>query len=67
MAPETIRPRPAAPDLAAPDRAAGAIRLGMVRLTDAAPIVLAQVRGLFAAEGLNVTVAVEPSWANVAD
>lgn len=43
------------------------VRLGMVRLTDAAPIVLAQVRGLFAAEGLAVTIAVEPSWANVAD
>jgi NitT/TauT family transport system ATP-binding protein/nitrate/nitrite transport system substrate-binding protein len=43
------------------------VRLGMVRLTDAAPIVLAKVRGLFAAEGLDVTIAVEPSWANVAD
>jgi NitT/TauT family transport system ATP-binding protein/nitrate/nitrite transport system substrate-binding protein len=39
----------------------------MVRLTDAAPIVLARARGLFAAEGLDVTIAVEPSWANVAD
>ncbi len=43
------------------------LRLGMVRLTDAAPIVWAQERGLFAAEGLDVTIAVEPSWANVAD
>jgi NitT/TauT family transport system ATP-binding protein/nitrate/nitrite transport system substrate-binding protein len=39
----------------------------MVRLTDAAPIVLARARGLFAAEGLDVSIAVEPSWANVAD
>jgi ABC-type nitrate/sulfonate/bicarbonate transport system substrate-binding protein len=45
----------------------GAVRLGMVRLTDAAPIVLAQAHGLFAAEGLDVTIQVEPSWANVAD
>ncbi len=43
------------------------VHLGMVRLTDAAPIVLAQVQGLFAAEGLDVTIHVEPSWANVAD
>ncbi len=43
------------------------VRLGMVRLTDAAPIVLAQTAGLFAAEGLAVHIAVEPSWANVAD
>ncbi len=45
----------------------GPVRLGMVRLTDAAPIVLAQAHGLFAAEGLDVSIAVEPSWANVAD
>ena len=45
----------------------GTVRLGMVRLTDAAPVVLAQARGLFAAEGLDVSITVEPSWANVAD
>ena len=39
----------------------------MVRLTDAAPVVLAQTAGLFAAEGLAVRIAVEPSWANIAD
>ena len=43
------------------------VRLGMVRLTDAAPVVLAQASGLFAAEGLAVDITVEPSWANVAD
>ena len=43
------------------------VRLGMVRLTDAAPVVLAQARGLFTAERLAVEITVEPSWANVAD
>ncbi len=43
------------------------VRLGMVRLTDAAPLVLAQATGLFGDEGLEVDVLVEPSWANVAD
>ena len=43
------------------------VRLGMVRLTDAAPLVLAQATGLFGDEGLEVELLVEPSWANVAD
>ena len=43
------------------------MRLGMVRLTDAAPIVLAHARGMFAAEGLAAEIGVEPSWANIAD
>ena len=43
------------------------VRLGMVRLTDAAPLVLAESRGLFAAAGLRSTISVEPSWANIAD
>ena len=43
------------------------VRLGMVRLTDAAPIVHAQAAGLFAQEGLEAEISVEPSWANVAD
>lgn len=43
------------------------VRLGILRLTDAAPVVLAQAHGLFAAEGLDVNVSVESSWANVAD
>ena len=43
------------------------VRLGMVRLTDAAPVVWAATQGLFAAEGVDVQVSVEPSWANVAD
>jgi two-component system, oxyanion-binding sensor len=43
------------------------VRLGMLRLTDAAPVVLAQEAGLFAAEDLDVVLSVEPSWANLAD
>jgi ABC-type nitrate/sulfonate/bicarbonate transport system substrate-binding protein len=44
-----------------------ALRIGMVRLTDAAPLVFAQAHDLFAAAELEVSIAVEPSWANVAD
>ncbi len=43
------------------------VRLGMVRLTDAAPLVWAYAQGMFAAAGVEVDLAVEPSWANVAD
>lgn len=47
--------------------AADPVRLGMVRLTDAAPLVYAFARGLFERAGVDVRLAVEPSWANVAD
>jgi two-component system, oxyanion-binding sensor len=43
------------------------VRLGVLRLTDSAPAVLAVAEGLFAAEGIDVELHVEPSWANVAD
>jgi ABC-type nitrate/sulfonate/bicarbonate transport system substrate-binding protein len=43
------------------------LKLGILRLTDAAPLVVAQERGFFAAEGLTVELSVEPSWANIAD
>lgn len=43
------------------------VRLGILRLTDAAPVVLAQAHGLFAAQGLDVSISVESSWANIAD
>jgi NitT/TauT family transport system ATP-binding protein/nitrate/nitrite transport system substrate-binding protein len=43
------------------------IRLGMLRLTDAAPLIVAQERGLFRELGIAVELSVEPSWANVAD
>lgn len=44
-----------------------AFRIGVLRLTDAAPLVVARERGYFAAEGLDVALSVEPSWANIAD
>ncbi|ASG22474.1 ABC transporter substrate-binding protein [Nitrospirillum viridazoti] len=43
------------------------VRIGLLRLTDSAPVIHAQATGLFAAEGLDVTLSVEPSWANLAD
>jgi NitT/TauT family transport system ATP-binding protein/nitrate/nitrite transport system substrate-binding protein len=43
------------------------IRLGILRLADAAPIILAEQEGVFASHNVNVTVSVEPSWANIAD
>jgi ABC-type nitrate/sulfonate/bicarbonate transport system substrate-binding protein len=42
-------------------------RLGLLRLTDSAPVLLAEAAGLFAAEGVAVDVSIEPSWANIAD
>jgi NitT/TauT family transport system ATP-binding protein/nitrate/nitrite transport system substrate-binding protein len=43
------------------------IRIGVLRLVDSAPVLVAAERGLFAGLGLEVTVEVEPSWANIAD
>ena len=43
------------------------LRLGLLRLVDSAPAVMAEAEGLFAAEGLRVTLSIEPSWANIAD
>jgi NitT/TauT family transport system ATP-binding protein/nitrate/nitrite transport system substrate-binding protein len=43
------------------------VRIGMLRLCDAAPIVVAKEQGLFAEQGLDVRISVEPSWANIAD
>jgi len=45
----------------------GAIALGVLRLTDSAPAIVAHEFGFFADEGLDVALSVEPSWANVAD
>jgi two-component system, oxyanion-binding sensor len=42
-------------------------RIGLLRLTDAAPLIIAKELGHFAAEGLDVALSVEPSWANIAD
>ncbi len=43
------------------------MRLGLLRLTDAAPLIVAAERGLFADEGLTVALSIEPSWSNLAD
>lgn len=43
------------------------LRLGLLRLADSAPILLAAERGLFTACGVDVQISVEPSWANIAD
>ena len=43
------------------------ISLGFIPLTDCAPLVIAQEQGFFAAEGLNVTLSRETSWAGIRD
>jgi NitT/TauT family transport system ATP-binding protein/nitrate/nitrite transport system substrate-binding protein len=43
------------------------IRLGLLRLTDAAPVLVAAEEHLFAEQGLEVEISVEPSWANIGD
>ena len=43
------------------------LRLGFIPLNDCAPLAVAKELGLFAAEGLNVTLSREASWANVRD
>jgi NitT/TauT family transport system ATP-binding protein/nitrate/nitrite transport system substrate-binding protein len=43
------------------------IRLGLLRLCDAAPVILADHEEMFAMQGVRVTLSVEPSWANIAD
>ena len=43
------------------------LRLGYVRLLDAAPLIVAHSMGLFEAAGLNVVLSREPGWATVRD
>jgi two-component system, oxyanion-binding sensor len=43
------------------------IRLGLLRLVDSAPVILAEARGLFRDHGIEVHVSIEPSWSNIAD
>lgn len=43
------------------------LKLGIVPLTDCAPIVVAKERGFFAEAGLEVEISREPSWANIRD
>jgi two-component system, oxyanion-binding sensor len=42
-------------------------RIGLMRLTDAAPLIAAKEFGYFAAQDLEVALSIEPSWANIAD
>ncbi|WP_304217073.1 CmpA/NrtA family ABC transporter substrate-binding protein [Phenylobacterium aquaticum] len=44
-----------------------ALTLGFIPLTDCAPLVVAQAKGFFAAEGLDVTLSREASWATIRD
>lgn len=44
-----------------------ALKLGFIPLTDCAPLVIAKEKGFFAAEGLEVTLCRESSWANIRD
>jgi len=48
-------------------RAGTALRIGLLRLTDSAPAILAHEFGFFAEEGIEAELIVEPSWANIAD
>ena len=43
------------------------IRIGMLRLTDSAPVVVAKAHGLFQSFELDSVLSIEPSWANLAD
>ena len=43
------------------------LRIGLLRLTDGAPVIVAQEFGFFAEEGIEVELSIEPSWANIAD
>lgn len=43
------------------------VTLGIVPLTDCAPIVVAHEQGFFAEAGLDVHISREPSWANIRD
>jgi two-component system, oxyanion-binding sensor len=43
------------------------IRVGLLRLVDSAPLILAEADGLFAQQGIDVEIHIEPSWSNIAD
>lgn len=43
------------------------LRIGLLRLTDSAPVVIAHEFGFFADEGVDVELMIEPSSANIAD
>ncbi|WP_343880547.1 CmpA/NrtA family ABC transporter substrate-binding protein [Rhodanobacter caeni] len=50
-----------------PREAAPRLRIGLLRLTDSAPVVTAYEFGFFAEEGVDVELVIEPSSANIAD
>jgi two-component system, oxyanion-binding sensor len=43
------------------------VRIGLLRLADSAPALVALRRNLFSELGLQVELSIEPSWANIAD
>jgi NitT/TauT family transport system ATP-binding protein/nitrate/nitrite transport system substrate-binding protein len=43
------------------------MRIGVLRLTDSAPAIIAQELGFFAEEDVPAVLSVEPSWGNIAD
>jgi len=43
------------------------VRIGMLRLTDSAPVMLARSRDIFGALDLHPILSIEPSWADIAD
>ena len=43
------------------------LRIGFLRLTDSAPVIVAHEFGWFAEEGIDTELIAEPSWANIAD
>ena len=43
------------------------IRIGLLRLVDSAPIIVAEANGLFGDQGIDVEISIEPSWSNIAD
>lgn len=44
-----------------------AVRIGVLKLADSAPVIMARQQGLFAQYGLEAEIVVSPSWANIAD
>ncbi|MBS1060422.1 ABC transporter substrate-binding protein [Gluconobacter sp. Dm-44] len=44
-----------------------AIRIGLLRLADSAPLIIARNLGIFEKHGLDAELVVSPSWANIAD
>lgn len=47
--------------------AAPKMRIGLLHLTDSAPVIAAHEFGFFAEEGVETELSIEPSWANIAD